>query len=80
MTLPRKRCRRLPRGWAEGLVFPPIEQDAKPPKRRRKNDAPIIVTDDWPDNPADIPIGDDELRIIEGYMRTELDELFGPSD
>jgi len=34
------------------------------------------VTDDWPEN---VPIGDDELRIIEGYMRTELHELFGPS-
>jgi hypothetical protein len=71
----RRAKRRLPRGWARGLTFPPAEPK-HPPKRRRKDDVPIAVTDDWPEN---VPIGDDELRIIEGYMRSELDELFGPS-
>lgn len=69
----RKRTR-LPRGWAQGMEIPPPEPK-KPPKRRRKDDGPIVVTDDWPEV---VPIGDDELRIIEGYMRKELDELFGP--
>lgn len=34
----------------------------------------MTVTDDWPEQ---VPIGDDELRIIEAYMGKELDELFG---
>ena len=72
----KRRAKRqlLPRGWAKGLTFPPLEPKNSP-KRRRKDDAPITVTDDWPE---EIPIGDDELRIIEGYMRGALDALFGP--
>ena len=35
----------------------------------------IIVTDDWPEQ---VPIGDAELRVIEGNLREELDALFGP--
>lgn len=70
----RRARRRLPRGWADGLTFPP-EEPKNPPLRRRKDDAPIIVTSDWP---GQIPITDQELRIIEGYLRHELDELFGP--
>ena len=66
--------RRLPRGWAKGLTFPP-DEPKNPPLRRRKDDGPIVVTDDWPE---EIPIGDDELRVIERYMRSELDDLFGP--
>lgn len=44
-------------------------------RRSREDDGPIIVTDDWPEL---VPIGDDELRAIEGHMRQELDKLFGP--
>jgi len=44
-------------------------------RRSRGDDGPIVVTDDWP---AQVPIGDAELRAIEGYMRQELDKLFGP--
>lgn len=65
---------RLLRGWAEGLTFSP-EEPKDPPKRRRKDDVPIVVTSDWVEQ---IPITDLELRIIEGYLRHELDELFGP--
>ncbi|MEP9402587.1 hypothetical protein [Sphingomonas sp. VNH70] len=35
----------------------------------------IVVTDDWPEQ---VPIGDAELRVIEGHLREELDALFGP--
>jgi hypothetical protein len=76
MTLPPKRRRRLPRGWTEGLEDLPRDSAHEAPgRRKRKNHAPIIVTDDWPEL---VPIGDDELRIIEGHMERELDELFGP--
>lgn len=71
----RRTKHRLPRGWAKGLTFPPLNPNTKSPKRRRKDDVPITVTDDWPES---VPIGDDELRMIEGYMRSDLDELFGP--
>ncbi len=56
------------------MEIPPPESK-EPPKRRRKDDGPIVVTDDWP---AIVPIGDAELRVVEGYMRDELDKLFGP--
>lgn len=36
---------------------------------------PITVTDDWPEI---VPVGDTELRVIEGHLRDELDALFGP--
>jgi hypothetical protein len=71
---PRAKRRRLPRGWAKGLEFPPLEPKGRPPLRRRKDDVPISVTDDWPEQ---VPIGDTELRVLEGYLRHELDELFG---
>lgn len=70
----KPKRRRLPRGWAKGLEFEPPEPET-PPKRRRKDDGPIVVTDDWD---GQIPITDAELRVIEGYFRKELDELFGP--
>lgn len=70
----RRKRPRLPRRWAEGMEMLPGEPDV-PPKRRRKNDSPIVVTDAWPEQ---VPISDDELRIIEGCMRMELDDLFGP--
>lgn len=43
-------------------------------KRGNTANAPIIVTDDWPEQ---VPIGDAELRVIEGGLREELDALFG---
>ncbi|MBB3926340.1 hypothetical protein GGR43_002057 [Sphingobium jiangsuense] len=53
-----------------------------PPRRRPstrtravENDRPIVVTDDWPEQ---VPIGDTELRVIEGHLRKELDALLGP--
>jgi hypothetical protein len=70
----KAKRQRLPRGWAKGLETLPREPK-EPPRRRRKDDVRIVVTDDWP---KVVPIGDDELRIIEGHMRRELDELFGP--
>ncbi len=37
--------------------------------------APIIVTDDWPE---EVPIADPELRVIEGHLAEELDDVLGP--
>ena len=81
MALSRKRRpRRAPRGWSEGLEdlhdymrVPP--QRAASPARAITDSGPIVVTDDWPER---IPIGDAELRAIEGHLRKELDDLFGP--
>lgn len=44
-------------------------------RRRRRADAPIKVTDDWPDF---VPVTDHEARIIEAFFADVLDELFGP--
>lgn len=44
-------------------------------RRRRRADAPIKVTDDWPDV---VPTTDHEARIIEAFFADVLDELFGP--
>ncbi len=81
MALPRKRRRRAPRQWAEGLDD--LQDYMRAPPRRRpkvrahavEDDGPIVVTDDWPEQ---VPIGDAELRVIEGHLREELDALFGP--
>lgn len=79
MALPRKLRRRTPRRWAEcpddlhdytNRVAP-----RRASRRSREDDGPIVVTDDWPEH---VPIGDAELRAIEGHMRHELDKLFGP--
>lgn len=81
MALPRKRRpRRAPRGWSEGLEDLHDYMHAPPqrvPSRARviKDSGPIVVTDDWPER---VPIGDAELRAIEGHLRKELDDLFGP--
>lgn len=80
MALSRKRRRRSPGGWSDGLddlhdyMQPPAK---RAPSRARtiKDGGPITVSDDWPDR---VPIGDAELRVIEGHLRKELDELFGP--
>ncbi len=50
------------------------------PQRRSSTAAvsangPIVVTDEWPEQ---VPMGDAELRILEGHLREELDALFGP--
>ncbi len=77
MALSRKRRRRAPRGWSEGLddlhdyMQPP---PTRAPARGSAASAPIVVTDDWPEQ---VPIGDAELRVIEGAFREELDALFG---
>jgi hypothetical protein len=79
MALPRKRRHRAPRRWSEGLedlhdYMQP--QLTRAPSRSRATAAdPIIVTDDWPEQ---VPIGDSELRVIEGHLRKELDALFAP--
>jgi len=81
MALPRKRRRRAPRQWSEGLED--LQDYMRAPPRRRpqtrsravEDDGPIVVTDDWPEQ---VPIGDAELRVIEGHLRKELDALFGP--
>ncbi len=79
MALPRKLRRRTPRRWAEcpddlhdyiSRVTP-----RRASRRSCDGDGPIVVTDDWPEQ---VPIGDSELRAIEGHMRHELDKLFGP--
>lgn len=80
MALPRKRRRRAPRAWSEGLedlhdYMQPQPQRCAPARSRASKDGPIVVTDDWPEQ---VPIGDAELRIIEGYLCKELDALFGP--
>jgi hypothetical protein len=79
MTLSRKRRRRAPRRWSEGLedlhdyMQPPLTR--APSRSRAAANDPIVVTDDWPEQ---VPIGDAELRVIEGALRKELDDLFGP--
>lgn len=76
MALARKRKRRIPHGWSHGLDLHDYVAVAAPRRGAHPADAgPIIVTDDWP---AQVPIGEAELRIIEGHLRKELDELFGP--
>ena len=78
MALSRKRRFRAPRGWSEDLDN---LHDYMQPQRRASDrvaaakDGPIVVTDDWPEQ---VPIGDAELRVIEGHLREELDKLFGP--
>lgn len=78
MALARKRRRRrTPRGWTEALID--LHDYAGPPATRacriQSSDAKMVVSDDWPEQ---VPIGDAELRVIEGHLRQELDELFGP--
>lgn len=79
MALPRKLRRRTPRRWADCPDDLFDYADAVAPRRAsrraREDDGPIVVTDDWPEQ---VPIGDAELRAIEGHMRHELDKLFGP--
>lgn len=78
MALPRKVRRRTPRRWAE--CPDDLHEYANPvaprraSRRSRDDDGPLVVTDDWPEQ---VPIGDAELRAVEGHMRQELDKLFG---
>ncbi len=78
MALPRKLRRRTPRRWAECPDDLHDYTNRAAPRRAsrgsREDDGPIIVTDDWPEQ---VPIGDAELRAVEGHMRQELDKLFG---
>lgn len=78
MALPRKRRFRVPRRWSEGLED--LHDYMQPPPTRAPSHGsaandPIVVTDDWPEQ---VPIGNAELRVIEGAFRKELDALFGP--
>jgi len=79
MTLLRKRRRRAPRRWSEGLDDLHDYYHPTPGRqvvaRAPGEEGPIAVTDDWPEL---VPIGDAELRVIEGHLREELDALFGP--
>ena len=43
-------------------------------RRRRGDDTPIKVTDDWS---GMAPITDEEVRVIEAFFGDLLDELFG---
>ena len=79
MALSPKRRRRAPSRWSEG-VDDLHDYYQAPPSRRAKSgassdDSRIVVTDDWPER---VPIGDTELRVLEGHLRKELDDLFGP--
>jgi len=79
MALPRKVRRRTPRRWAECPDdlhdYAKCAAPRRVSRRSREDDGPIVVTDDWPEQ---VPIGDAELRAIEGHMRQELDKLLGP--
>lgn len=79
MALSRKRRFRAPRGWSEGLDGLHDYMQPRPQRRSSTGAAsangPIVVTDDWPEQ---VPIGDAELRVLEGHLREELDALFGP--
>lgn len=76
MALPRKHRRQITPGWSHGLDLHDYAGIALQRRRARSADSgPIVVTDDWP---AQVPIGEVELRVIEGHLRKELDELFGP--
>ena len=69
------QCRRPPE------VLDDLHDYCQPAPRRRcghcasADESSVVVTDDWP---AMVPIGKSEVRIFEGYLRKELDELFGP--
>ncbi|MBS0504831.1 MAG: hypothetical protein JSS55_13745 [Proteobacteria bacterium] len=80
MALSRKRRFRTPRGWSEGLDdlhdYMQPQQERRPSARAANaKNSQIVVTDDWPEQ---VPIGDAELRVLEGHLREELDALFGP--
>jgi len=77
MALSPKRRFRAPRRWSEGLDDLYDYSNPRPDRRSpsRPPVEPIRVTDDWPE---EVPIGDAELRVIEGHLREELDALFGP--
>jgi hypothetical protein len=78
MALSPKRRRRAPRRWSEGLddLHDYIQPaSGRTSSRAVADDGPVVVTDDWPER---IPIGDTELRVLEGHLAKELDRLFGP--
>ena len=78
MGLSRKRRRRAPRGWSEGLEDLHDYMQPQPTRasaRRSAASAPIVVTDDWTEQ---VPVGEAELSVIEGAIRQVLPALFGP--
>jgi hypothetical protein len=75
MALPYRRRRRVSRDAVEKLDL--HDYAVRQPDRRCSASQPvepIMVTDDWPEI---VPVGDTELRVIEGHLRKELDALFG---
>lgn len=42
--------------------------------RRRRNEQPIVVTDDWP---GMIPVTEQEARIVEAFLGDRMDEILG---
>jgi hypothetical protein len=76
MPLPRNRRFRAPRNWSQDIGDLHDYVGLASERTGAARVAPsIIVTDDWPQR---VPIGDTELRVIEGHMRSELDDLLGP--
>ena len=77
MALSRKRRFRAPRRWSDGIEDLHDYMQPQPTRAAARGSvsAPIVVTDDCPEQ---VPIGDAELRVIEGAFRKELDALFGP--
>ena len=80
MAPTRKRRRRSPSRWSDGLdalhdyLREPVQRIGHRPSPPR-DEGPIVVTDDWP---TSVPINEAELRVIEGHFAKELDLLFGP--
>ncbi|MBS0222350.1 MAG: hypothetical protein JSR91_16580 [Proteobacteria bacterium] len=76
MTLSTRHRRRALSGQSAGDLYDYVRQ-ALPrlDKRISRHDAPITVTDDWPEK---VPITEAELRVVEAYLGDVLDELFGP--
>jgi len=80
MALSRERRFRAPRGWSKGLdglhdYMQPQPQRRASARLAASKGGQIAVIDDWPEQ---VPIGDAELRVLEGHLREELDALFGP--
>lgn len=75
MALPYRRRRRVSRDAVEKLGLHDYADRQFDRRCVASVVEPITVTDDWPEI---VPIGDTELRVIEGHLHKELDALFGP--
>lgn len=60
----------------ESTRFPQVSERPAAPVgiRRRRNEQPIVVTDDWP---RMIPVTEQETRIVEAFLGDKLDEILG---